>query len=161
VGSNPTDGSKLIYAFIAQLDRASSLFPFFALQSWTDSSVVEQLAVNELVGGSIPPQSSKFGASIFLLKYLQDGVFKQNFNMKFNIFNKQKSQVVNHEGAKAFRMTPALELYTSVVTSSLSDTFYEKTDARLVRIQELIRKNDAQFVAKLAVYARERMYMRR
>jgi 60 kDa SS-A/Ro ribonucleoprotein len=81
-------------------------------------------------------------------------------NMKFNIFNKQKSEVVNHEGAKAFRMTPALELYTSVVTSSLSDTFYEKTDARLVRIQELIRKNDAQFVAKLAVYARERMYMR-
>ncbi|MEY4540088.1 MAG: hypothetical protein RLZZ306_1845, partial [Bacteroidota bacterium] len=80
--------------------------------------------------------------------------------MKFNIFNKQKSEVVNHEGAKAFRMTPALELYTSVVTSSLSDTFYEKTDARLIRIQELIRKNDAQFVAKLAVYARERMYMR-
>jgi 60 kDa SS-A/Ro ribonucleoprotein len=80
--------------------------------------------------------------------------------MKFNIFNTKKSEVVNHEGAKAFRMTPALELYTSVVTSSLSDTFYEKSDARLVRIQELIRKNDAQFVAKLAVYARERMYMR-
>jgi hypothetical protein len=28
--------------------------------------------------------------------------------MKFNIFNRQKPEVVNHEGAKAFRMTPAL-----------------------------------------------------
>lgn len=80
--------------------------------------------------------------------------------MKFNIFNKQKNVTTNHEGAKAYRLTPELELYTAVVTSLLSDTYYEKPDARLARIQALIRQNDPQFVAKLAIYAREKMYLR-
>jgi 60 kDa SS-A/Ro ribonucleoprotein len=80
--------------------------------------------------------------------------------MKFNIFNKQKNETTNHAGAKAYQLTPQLELYTAVVTSLLSDTYYEKPDARLTRIQDLIRKNDPQFVAKLAIYAREKMYLR-
>lgn len=80
--------------------------------------------------------------------------------MKFNIFNKQKNVTTNYEGAKAYRLTPELELYTAVVTSLLSDSYYEKADARLARIQALIRQNDPQFVAKLAVYAREKMYLR-
>lgn len=80
--------------------------------------------------------------------------------MKFNIFNKEKNVTTNYEGAKAYRLTPELELYTAVVTSLLSDSYYEKADARLVRIQALIRQNDPQFVAKLAVYAREKMYLR-
>jgi 60 kDa SS-A/Ro ribonucleoprotein len=80
--------------------------------------------------------------------------------MKFNLFNKQKNETTNYMGAKAYRLTPELELYTAVVTSLLSDTYYEKPDERLTRIQDLIRKNDPQFVAKLAVYAREKMYLR-
>lgn len=80
--------------------------------------------------------------------------------MKFNIFNKQKNVTTNYMGAKAYRLTPELELYTAVVTSLLSDSYYEKTDARLARIQALIRQNEPQFVAKLAVYAREKMYLR-
>lgn len=80
--------------------------------------------------------------------------------MKFNILNREKNATVNHAGAKAYRLTPALELYTSVVTSTLSDTFYEKVDDRLARIQALIAQNDAEFVAKLAVYTREQMYLR-
>ncbi len=80
--------------------------------------------------------------------------------MKFNILNREKNAIVNHAGAKAYRLTPALELYTSVVTSILSDTFYEKADDRLARIQALIAQNNAEFVAKLAVYAREKMYLR-
>ncbi|MFN8354812.1 MAG: TROVE domain-containing protein [Spirosomataceae bacterium] len=80
--------------------------------------------------------------------------------MKFNFLNQKKVETVNHAGAKAYRLTPALELYTSVVTSTLSDNFYEKADDRLARIQALIRQNDPQFVAKLAVYAREKMYLR-
>jgi hypothetical protein len=81
--------------------------------------------------------------------------------MKFNlkIGNKAK-KTVNHEGAKAFVLTPELELYTAVATASLNDQFYEKTGGRLNRIRELIDKNDAAFVAKLAVYAREQMYLR-
>ena len=80
--------------------------------------------------------------------------------MKFNFLNREKNATVNHEGAIAYRLTPALELYTSVVTGSLSDNFYETADGRLIRIQALIAQNDPEFVVKLAVYAREKMYLR-
>lgn len=80
--------------------------------------------------------------------------------MKFNIFTKKENGVMNHEGAKAYTLTPELELYSAVVTAGLNDTFYEKADTRLSRIQDLMLKNDPEFVAKLAVYARTEMYMR-
>ena len=38
--------------------------------------------------------------------------------MKFNILKKKKTQTTNYEGAKAWKMTPELELYTAVVTGS-------------------------------------------
>jgi 60 kDa SS-A/Ro ribonucleoprotein len=41
--------------------------------------------------------------------------------MFFNLKAKRSNQVVNHEGTKAYTMTPELELYTAVVTSTLSD----------------------------------------
>lgn len=80
--------------------------------------------------------------------------------MKFNIFTKKENGVINHQGAKAYTLTPELELYSAVVTAGLSDTFYEKADTRLARIQDLMLKNDPEFVAKLAIYARTEMYMR-
>jgi 60 kDa SS-A/Ro ribonucleoprotein len=80
--------------------------------------------------------------------------------MKFNIFNKQPKIVTNHEGAEVFALTNELELYSGVVTASLSDNFYEKTDARLARIVALMAKCEPEFVAKLAIYARTDMYMR-
>lgn len=80
--------------------------------------------------------------------------------MKFNIFTKKENGVINHQGAKAYILTPDLELYSAVVTAGLSDTFYEKADTRLARIQDLMLKNDPEFVAKLAIYARTEMYMR-
>lgn len=80
--------------------------------------------------------------------------------MKFNFVNRTQKQTVNYEGEKAFVLTPQLELYTAVATAGLSDQFYEKADHKLQRIVELIRENDAAFVAKLAVYVREQMYLR-
>ncbi|WP_228384366.1 TROVE domain-containing protein [Chryseobacterium soli] len=80
--------------------------------------------------------------------------------MKFNFLRKEKNVVMNYEGAKAYTMTPAEELYTAVVTTGLSNTTYEKGNERLNRIQSLITKNDPEFVAKLAVYARKEMYLR-
>jgi len=79
--------------------------------------------------------------------------------MKFNFINKTK-KVVNYEGATAFVLTKEMELYTAVATAGLSDQFYEKEVAKLQRIIDLISKNDAAFVAKLAVYVREQMYLR-
>ncbi len=80
--------------------------------------------------------------------------------MKFNIFNRKTNVTTNYEAAKAYKLTPELELYSAVVTSGLSDSFYEKDGTRLARVQELMKKNDAEFVAKLAVYTRKNMYMR-
>jgi 60 kDa SS-A/Ro ribonucleoprotein len=82
--------------------------------------------------------------------------------MRFN-FNLRKAPPVpirNHEGAPAYVLTPALELYAAVATAALSDQFYEKADTRLARLRELVAKNEPQFVARLAVYAREQLYLR-
>jgi hypothetical protein len=42
----------------------------------------------------------------------------------------------------------------------LHDSYYEKSDERLERIKYLISKAEPEFVAKLAVYVREKMYLR-
>jgi hypothetical protein len=81
--------------------------------------------------------------------------------MRFNILSKKnKHTVKNHEGAIAYTLTPEMELYSSVVTASLSNQFYETAGERLARIRSLIAKNDPVFVAKLTIYTREQMYMR-
>lgn len=80
--------------------------------------------------------------------------------MRFNLFNRTKKVVANYEGATAYQMTPEYELYSAVVTTGLHNSFYEKGNDRLERIQTLIRKCDPEFVAKLAIYARNTMYMR-
>jgi 60 kDa SS-A/Ro ribonucleoprotein len=80
--------------------------------------------------------------------------------MKFNFFNTKKQLVSNHENAKAYLMTPHLELYTAVVTTGLNDSFYETNNSRLDRIRELILKCDSTFIAKLAIYARTQMNLR-
>lgn len=80
--------------------------------------------------------------------------------MRFNFLRGQQNATLNHEAAKAFTLTPQLELYTAVATAALSDNFYENAGTRLSRIRELIAKNDALFTAKLAIYAREQMHLR-
>ncbi|AYL94553.1 TROVE domain-containing protein [Mucilaginibacter celer] len=80
--------------------------------------------------------------------------------MKFNLLSKVKTIVTNYEGAKAFKMSAEMELYTTVVTWSLNDTFYEKDEARMERLRKLIAQCNPVFVGKLAVYARTKMYMR-
>ena len=80
--------------------------------------------------------------------------------MKFNLLSRTKNQTLNHEGVKAFAMTPEMELYSTVVTWSLNDSFYEKNETRMERLRILIAKCEPPFVGKLAVYARTKMYMR-
>lgn len=80
--------------------------------------------------------------------------------MKFNLLKRKTKQITNYQGAKAWTLTPELALYTAVVTASLTNKFYEKEGDRLARIKQLIEKCDPIFVAKLAVYTREKMYLR-
>lgn len=80
--------------------------------------------------------------------------------MRFNFRTKEKTAAVNHAGAKAYTLTPEMELYTAIATTMLNDSFYEKADARLARIKNLMTKVKAPFIAKLAVYARQEMNLR-
>ena len=80
--------------------------------------------------------------------------------MKYNSMLKEMMTGKNYEGAKAYAMTPELELYSAVVTASLSDTFYEKQDERTNRIAQLVGKVSPEFVAQLAVYTRTEMHLR-
>ncbi len=80
--------------------------------------------------------------------------------MRFNIFKKKEKTTINHAGQKAYKMSPEMELYTAVVTSTLIKNFYETDTQRLKRIKTLIKKVNPNFVAKLAVYCRTKMYLR-
>ena len=80
--------------------------------------------------------------------------------MNYNSMLKDKKSELNYEGAKAYAMAPELELYSAVVTASLSDSFYEKQDERVDRIAKLIGKVSPEFVARLAVYTRTEMHLR-
>lgn len=70
------------------------------------------------------------------------------------------------EGGQGFLRDAKMELYSLVVTSLLSgDTYYEKGEDRLARLQNLIKqvmgmKDGVEFLAGLAVYARDEMHMR-
>ena len=67
----------------------------------------------------------------------------------------------NHEDATAWRMTPEWELYSTVVTTmGVEDKFYERGEDRVRRIADLVRKVKPEFVAQLAIYAREKMHLR-
>ena len=67
--------------------------------------------------------------------------------------------MVNYENAPAYRLSTEWNLYTSVVTSMLSDKYYETASNRLKMLQDLIETSDPQFVARLAIYARERVVL--
>lgn len=80
--------------------------------------------------------------------------------MKFNFTNKGKDTTVNYMGAKAYKMTPEMELYSTVVTCVVDDSYYESNTDRICRIKNLIAKCSPEFVARLAVYARTEMNLR-
>lgn len=80
--------------------------------------------------------------------------------MNYNAMIHQDNTLKNHEGATAFKETPEMELYTAVVTTAMSDNFYEDRHGRAERIAALVRKVNPYFVAQLAVYARTEMNLR-
>jgi hypothetical protein len=59
-----------------------------------------------------------------------------------------------------FATTKAQELHTAVATAAFSDHFYEPASTRLARLRELMARSAPQFVARLAVYAREQLHLR-
>ncbi len=94
------------------------------------------------------------------VRQLKRSVTTKSKTMKFNLLKRESKRIINHERATAYVMSPEEELYTAVVTTGLSDSFYEKQDDRLQRIQKLMTVCDPEFVAKLAAYARNEMNLR-
>lgn len=80
--------------------------------------------------------------------------------MSFNVILKEEKKVQNHEGAVAYSLSPELELYTAVCTMALQPKFYETPKEQVDRVAALVARTDANFVARLAVYARRTMLMR-
>jgi len=77
-------------------------------------------------------------------------------------FNKKasSSKTTNYVGAVAYRHGAEMELITTVLSSFLEDSYYEKKDDRIERIKKLIAECKPEFVAKLAVLTRRDFHMR-
>ncbi len=68
---------------------------------------------------------------------------------------------LTHEGARASRTNAQQQLERSVMSCLLwEDSFYESGEDISARIAKLVKENDAQFVADLAIKAREDMKLR-
>lgn len=66
----------------------------------------------------------------------------------------------NLAGGQSYSLSPELDLYSRVCTMGLADKFYKSEDDQMQELIHLIKRNTPSFVAKLAIYAREKMYLR-
>jgi hypothetical protein len=81
--------------------------------------------------------------------------------MFFNTKRQSNIKTYNLAGGDAFTETPKLELVSVLLTSTLKDEFYRKTDATVNRVKQLVAEiPDKSFSAKAAVYARNEAGMR-
>jgi len=81
-----------------------------------------------------------------------------------NLFSSRKrgpkTDMINEAGGKAYRFKNTHALAQLAATGCLSDVFYARADTQLDKVLELCQGVDPLFVAKTAVYARKRGYMK-
>ena len=74
-------------------------------------------------------------------------------------FNKKdegvKPTIVNHMGEKAYKPNAEEELVSTVMTTMLSDSYYEKEKDKVGRIKNLMDQVDPYFAAQTALYVRK------
>ena len=71
-----------------------------------------------------------------------------------------KATAVNEAGGKAYALTPKQALAQYAATGCLSHTFYATAEEQLATVLDLCRDLDAQFIARTALWARERGHMK-
>ena len=71
-----------------------------------------------------------------------------------------KINAVNEAGGQAYKLSPKAALAQYAITGCLNGTFYADAETQLQKVIELCRNVDAEFIAKLAIYARERGHMK-
>lgn len=71
-----------------------------------------------------------------------------------------KANTVNAEGAPAYAMSPKQALAQYAATGCLNSTFYAIAEDQLKNVLALVAEVDAEFVAKTAIYARQKGFMK-
>lgn len=72
----------------------------------------------------------------------------------------RKTDAVNEAGGPAYAMEPKAALAQLAATGCLNGTFYASAETQLGRLVELAGQVEAEFVAKTALYVRERAFMK-
>jgi 60 kDa SS-A/Ro ribonucleoprotein len=70
------------------------------------------------------------------------------------------ADAVNDERAPAYSFTPKHTLAPYAATGCLNSTFYATAELQLQKVIELCRDIEPEFIARTAVYARERGFMK-
>lgn len=78
----------------------------------------------------------------------------------FSKFKAKETDTFNEAGGRAYALAPAEALTQYVVTGCINDTFYATAETQLEKILELANQVDANYLAKLAVFARKNAYMK-
>ena len=85
-----------------------------------------------------------------------------NRNLFSSLFGKAlpAPDTLNAAGAPAYALSPKHQLAQYAVTGCLNGTFYASAEAQLQTVLQLSEQVDGEFLAKLALYARERAAMK-
>ncbi|MEN3330601.1 MAG: 60 kDa SS-A/Ro ribonucleoprotein [Acidobacteriota bacterium] len=70
------------------------------------------------------------------------------------------TNAINEERAPAYALSPKHQLAQYATTGCLNTTFYAAADEQLATVLELCAEVDAEFIAKTAVFCRERGFMK-
>ena len=70
------------------------------------------------------------------------------------------TDAINEEKAPAYALPPKHRLAQYAATGCLNATFYAGADEQLAQVLELCQNVDAEFIAKTAIFCRERGYMK-
>src|SRR5258705_10235327 len=70
------------------------------------------------------------------------------------------TDALNEDRAPAYALAPKHQLAQYAATGCLSTTFYAGADEQLRKVLELCAEVDAEFIAKTAVFCRERSFMK-
>ena len=95
-------------------------------------------------------------AVVISLLFLYNTLKKQQQMGRFNKKDEGvKPTIVNHMGEKAYKPNAEEELVSTVMTTMLSDSYYEKEKDKVERIKSLMDQVDPYFVAQTALYVRK------
>ena len=71
-----------------------------------------------------------------------------------------KADTINEAGGRAYKLSPKHALAQYAATGTFTRTFYAEAGEQLEKVLALAKELDAEFVAKTALFARTRGYMK-